>query len=128
MTAQAEAAPAAAQQKTPIPGTQGKSFTAAAFGVWSAFVSAASSWAAGVAGHSWHVSVPFLAGWLVLLLVLLLTHHLTRIVSYSWHQEKANAAAEIATKAKIAEHMAERWLSGYVGQAFAAELAKLDGA
>ena len=120
MTAQTEAAPSAWQQKTPIPGTQGKASGAAAFGAWSAVVTAALSWAAGVAGHSWHVSVPFLAGWLVMLLVLLLTHHLTRIVSYSWHQEKINAAPQLKALEKSAEVLAEN----FVRQLIAAKLGR----
>lgn len=103
--------------KTPAPGL-GKTTTTAVFGAWSAAVTGVTSWAAGIAGHTWHVSVPFFAAWLVLLLVLLLTHHLTRIVSYSWHVEKGNAVAEITAKAKIAETIAE----SYVKQMIAAKL------
>lgn len=76
-------------------------------GVYSVGLSAVLSWVGGAAARSWHLSVPFLAGWVVLIGVVLLSDHLTGIVGAAWHREKINAAPQLVALGKSAEVAAE---------------------
>jgi mRNA-degrading endonuclease toxin of MazEF toxin-antitoxin module len=86
-------------------------------------VSALVSWAGGdAAWHGWHVSMPFLPTWLLLMSAVLTVSVLAYIVATHWHTVKADTAAEIATKTKAAEHLVAVWLQGEVGKALAAKI------
>lgn len=65
------------------------------------------SWGAGEVGSTWRLSVPFLAGWMGLLALVLLADHLTGIVGASWHREKINATPQLVMMGKAAEVVAE---------------------
>lgn len=83
-------------------------------GAYSVGVTALVSWAAGEAAPSWHLSVPFLAGWVVLLCLHALVDNFTGIVGYSWHREKVFSAAQLAAMEKTGEAMAEKVLADYL--------------
>lgn len=76
-------------------------------GAYSVGLTAFLAWIGGAAARSWHLSVPFLAGWVVLLSAALLTEHLTSIVAWAWHREKIEATPQLVTFTKTAELTAE---------------------
>ena len=81
---------------------------------YSVALSAVLSMVAGQAAPAWHLSVPFLNGFAVLLGMILLADHLTGIVGRSWHAEKIAAAPQLAGVEKVAEVLAEQIASQYV--------------
>ncbi|TVZ01234.1 hypothetical protein EAS64_33690 [Trebonia kvetii] len=58
------------------------------------------------ARHGWHVSLPFLATWVVLLLVVVLSHHFTQIIGAAWHTEKISATPELKAIEAAIQHYA----------------------
>lgn len=86
-------------------------------GAWSTAITALTSWTSGVAAHhGWHISLPFMATWLVLLLAVILSHHFTRIIGCAWHDAKVIAAPEIKMAELAGEKQAEEFLRQLIAQ------------
>jgi hypothetical protein len=115
MTAQTEALPG-----PPVPKPQAGAEKVGAFigsAISGGTLSALASWVAGTAVSSgWHVSLPFLPTWLLVLVGLLVAGHFTSVVAYFWHVEKGKTAAQIAAQVKGAEVIAEGLARAYMAK------------
>lgn len=76
-------------------------------GAYTVALTALLSWVGGEAGRSWHLSVPFLAVWVILLGMVLLSSHMTGVIARAWHREKINATPQLVAIEKAAELAAE---------------------
>lgn len=105
-TTQMPPAPAPVQASLP-PATikPQRNLAGAGKAVYSVALTAFLSLAGGIAGQSWHVPVPFLATWILLLALVLLTEHLSGIIAWAWHGEKIKATPQMVSMAKAAETM-----------------------
>jgi hypothetical protein len=78
-------------------------------------LTAALSWASGVAlHHGYHVSAPFMATWMLSMVGLLGANHIAHSVAHAWHSERAEVAPKIAADTKATEVLTEDAAKDYL--------------